>query len=98
MDLVILFETIMLLCFAASWPVSIYKSIKSRTAKGKSGLFVFLVFLGYIAGISKCILDSGLENFLLIPYTFNFFIVCMDFVLYFRNCKLDKIRDAEEKK
>ncbi|MDR1396376.1 MAG: hypothetical protein LBJ14_01380 [Desulfarculales bacterium] len=98
MDLVILFETVMLLCFAASWPVSIYKSVKSRTAKGKSGVFIMLVFSGYIAGIGKCLLDAGLDSFLLIPYTFNFFIVSIDLVLYFRNCKLDKLRDAEGEK
>lgn len=29
-------ETVMILAFGLSWPLSIYKSVKSRTAKGKS--------------------------------------------------------------
>ena len=32
----LVFETIMLLCFGASWPFNIAKSLRSRTAKGKS--------------------------------------------------------------
>ena len=29
-------ETLMIICFGLSWPLSVYKSWKSRTAKGKS--------------------------------------------------------------
>ena len=45
-------ETIMILAFGLSWPLSIYKSVKSRTAKGKSLQFEFFIWLGYIAGIA----------------------------------------------
>ena len=31
-----LLEIIMLICFGASWPISVAKSYKARTAKGKS--------------------------------------------------------------
>ena len=34
------FEVIMLCCFGASWPFNIARSIRSRTAKGKSLTFV----------------------------------------------------------
>ena len=30
------FEMIMLICFGLSWPFNITKSVRSRTAKGKS--------------------------------------------------------------
>ena len=30
------FEVIMLVCFGLSWPFNIAKSLRSRTAKGKS--------------------------------------------------------------
>ena len=44
-------ETVMILAFGLSWPLSIYKSVKSRTAKGKSLQFEIFIWLGYIAGI-----------------------------------------------
>lgn len=36
-------ETVMILAFGLSWPLSIYKSVKSRTAKGKSLQFEIFV-------------------------------------------------------
>lgn len=44
-------EMIMLICFGASWPVNISKLIRSKSTKGASILFYFLIWLGYIAGI-----------------------------------------------
>ena len=39
MNITDLLEALMILCFGISWPLSIYKSWKSRTAKGKSLTF-----------------------------------------------------------
>jgi hypothetical protein len=83
-------ETVMLLCFAISWPASIYKSLKSRTSKGKSLIFLLFVLIGYIAGISKVVISDGWTNFLMIPYCFNFTLVFIDLMIYFRNDRLDK--------
>ena len=44
------FEVIMLICFGASWPVSIIKTIKAKNPVGKSVAFLYLVLVGYIAG------------------------------------------------
>ena len=96
-------EILMILCFGASWPLNLAKSIKSRTAKGKSVLFLILVLLGYIAGITgKFLNESYMANFkdkwyVLVFYFINFFMVLADFILYFRNKKLDKEREAAEK-
>ena len=38
-----LLETLMIVCFGLSWPISIWKSWKSRTAQGKS--LIFEVFI-----------------------------------------------------
>ena len=45
-----IFEVIMLVCFGAAWPFSIYKMLKSKNSAGKSVLFLFIIFTGYIAG------------------------------------------------
>ena len=95
MTIVVFLETLMLICFAMSWPASLYKSWISRTAKGKSLIFLIFILLGYVAGISKVVIGEGWNSLLMIPYAFNFIIVFIDFLLYFRNVRLDKIRDAQ---
>ena len=41
----------MLLCFAAGWPFSIAKTLRTRQVAGKSPVFLAVVEAGYIAGI-----------------------------------------------
>lgn len=97
-------ETVMILAFGLSWPLSIYKSVKSRTAKGKSLQFEIFIWLGYIAGIAmKCIQCFALNKsgpiFYLswVFYCLNFVEITIDMILYFRNVKLDKEREAQSK-
>ena len=89
-------EIIMVLSFGASWPVSVIKSYKARTAKGKSPIFLFLIFFGYIAGIlSKFLNPNYMANisrswYVLFFYFLNLFMVGIDLALYFRNLSIDK--------
>ena len=46
-------EAIMVISFGISWPISIFKTLKSKTAAGKSPLFIGLIIFGYIAGLCK---------------------------------------------
>ena len=41
-----IFETIMLICFGAAWPLAVYKSHKTKSTKGKSLAFLYIIFLG----------------------------------------------------
>ncbi|MEA3224119.1 MAG: hypothetical protein U9P49_13285 [Thermodesulfobacteriota bacterium] len=83
-----IFEISMLVCFGAAWPSSIYKSYTSRTSKGKSVLFLFIVFLGYIAGIFHKVFYN--PDFVIFLYALNGALVFWDITLYFRNYALDK--------
>jgi hypothetical protein len=85
-----IFEIGMLLCFGAAWPLNIYKSLKSRTAAGRSILFQWAIIIGYICGIIHKILYSN--NIVLYLYILNLLMVSFDTVLYFRNKKLDQQR------
>jgi hypothetical protein len=40
-----IYEFVMLLCFGAAWPFSIYKSYVSRRNGGKSVIFLFVVLV-----------------------------------------------------
>ena len=99
-----LLEALMILCFGISWPLSIYKSWKSRTAKGKSLTFELFIWIGYIFGIIRKFLqlsanpDQEWLFFLAWAFYFlNFIEITIDMALYFRNVKLDKAADAAAK-
>ena len=49
-----IFEIIMLLCFGMSWPISVYKSIRSKSTKGKSAVFIIAAKLCFGADGSYC--------------------------------------------
>ena len=93
-------ETIMIICFGLSWPLLVYKSWKCRTVKGKSLLFTMFVWVGYIFGIAKnfILFASGSNSWIFFLgwafYFFNFLMISIDILLYFRNRKLDKEKDA----
>jgi hypothetical protein len=92
-------ETLMIVCFGLSWPLSVYKSWKSRTAKGKSLQFEIFIWIGYVFGITKNFVKffNGTDGWVFylgwVFYFINFIMITVDMILYFRNTKLDKERD-----
>lgn len=91
-----LLEALMIICFGLSWPVSIYKSYTSKTAKGKSLTFEIFIWIGYVFGIVRKILQihTGPEFDWLFYLGFVFYIlniaeITIDMLLYVRNRKLD---------
>ena len=77
-------ETIMLICFGLSWPISVYKSFTSKSTKGKSIIFTIAIMLGYLAGITGKIVGGNL-NYVFALYIVNLVFVSVDFALYFIN-------------
>ncbi len=90
-----IFEAGMLLCVGAAWPMNIIKSLRSRTAGGKSVIFQWAILVGYICGITNKLLYS--MDIVLVLYILNFVMVATDTVLIYRNRALDKRRAAGEK-
>ena len=86
-------EITMLICFGAAWPISIYKSWKSHSSKGKSLLFLAVIVVGYAAGIGKCLL-GGAHWSVVTLYFVNVCMVCADMALYFRNTALERTAAA----
>ncbi|MDR1735125.1 MAG: hypothetical protein LBR73_09655 [Oscillospiraceae bacterium] len=79
----------MVICFGLSWPLSIWKSLKARTAKGKSLFFLCAIDFGYAAGIAAKLV-TGRITYVFIFYCINLVLVTADIVLYFRNAALDR--------
>ena len=95
-DVTQLCEIAMLCIFGASWPFNIAKSIRSKTAKGKSVIFELLVILGYCFGLFGKIwtyMHTRILAYSTWFYVADISMVAIDVVLYARNTKLDRIRD-----
>lgn len=93
MDIVQLCEIAMLVAFGFSWPFNIVKSWRSRTAKGKSVVFEFIVVFGYLIGVAGKFITFHRTGVL--PYSTWFYLadilmVAIDIVLYFRNAAIDR--------
>ena len=84
-----IFEVLMLLCFGAAWPFSIYRSYKSRAVAGKSGIFLGIVLAGYVAGIFHKLLYS--MDFVIWLYAVNAGMVAVDIALFLRNKRLNNL-------
>ncbi len=82
------FEISMLICFGISWPFSIYKSYTSRSTKGKSLVFLYVIAAGYVAGI----LHKIFYHFdgVIVFYIINLLLVIADIALFYRNMWIEK--------
>jgi len=84
------FEGIMLVCFGAAWPVSIYKSYTSRTNQGKSVYFLLVILLGYVSGIIFQILSDAQAHLVIALFGLNTLMILIDIGLYIRNKRLTR--------
>jgi hypothetical protein len=80
------FEILMLLCFGAAWPFSIYRSARSRSVEGKSLFFLVVVLVGYVAGVLHKVIYR--YDYVIWLYALNGCMVLADIVLYLRNRRL----------
>lgn len=90
-----LLEAVMLICFGFSWPLNVYRNIKSHTAKGMSIAFILLIMTGYIAGITAKIVCNNF-SYVLAVYFINLAFVSVNLFVYFRNRKFDHQKLCEK--
>ena len=88
-------EAIMVICFGVSWPMNIVKSLRAKTAKGRSVLFLIFIIVGYIAGIAGKIISENI-TYVFAFYILNLCMVSVDFALYFVNRHRDAVRERKE--
>ena len=84
----------MLACFGISWPINVAKSLRARSAKGKSIFFEVIIIVGYLFGIAGKFF-SGAVNFVLALYFINLIVVSIDLALAIRNKHLDELEAAQ---
>lgn len=86
------FEMMMLVCFGLSWPFNIAKSLRSRTARGKSVLFEIMIIIGYFFGVAGKLIGDNI-TYVLAFYALDILLVGTDLMLTFRNRRLDRERE-----
>ena len=87
-------EAVMIVLFGISWPFNLLKSIRSKSTKGKSLLFLILIDLGYIAGITSKFVSTtfvwATDWWIFMVYVINFIFVSLDMIVYFINRSKEK--------
>ena len=83
-------ELIMLICFGISWPLSVCKSLRTKSTSGKSVIFLLAVIIGYLAGIASKIVGAQI-NYVLFMYCLNLLMVCVDLGVYFVNRHRERV-------
>ena len=88
-------EVSMLILFGISWPISLVKSIRSKSTKGKSLIFLILIDIGYICGMASKIVSTtfvwSTDWWVFAIYVINFSFVTSDLIVYFINKKREKM-------
>ncbi len=87
-------EAGMLVCFGLSWPMNAWKAYKARTAAGTSWQFLALICLGYGCGVAAKF-SLGTINWVVGVYLLNCIFLAINWVVYFRNRRLDAARAAK---
>jgi hypothetical protein len=89
-----IFEIVMLLCFGSSWPFAVVKTVKTKVVEGKSPVFLVLIFVGYLSGISfKLTFHFDLIVWL---YVLNGSLVFTEILLYLKYSSRPSLRNAQE--
>lgn len=76
-----IFESVMLICFGVSWPISIAKAVRTKDVSGKSPGFMTVICIGYISGVIHKL--RYCPDLVTILYVVNAIMVACDLCLYF---------------
>ena len=74
-----IFEALMLVCFGAAWPFSIYRMWKTKRSHGKSLLFLWIIWAGYLFGL--LFQWFGERSVVIYLYLLNALLVTVDLFL-----------------
>ena len=87
-------EVCMLVLFGVSWPISLIKSIRSKSTKGKSLIFLIFIDIGYVSGMMSKIVSTtfiwSTDWWIFAIYAINFSFVSADLFVYLINRSRNK--------
>ena len=83
-----IFEALMLVCFAASWPFNLLKAYRARTNVGTSLIFMLVIIAGYLCGLINKFVNDDI-SYVVFFYVFDLLLVFIGVLIYARNKTLD---------
>ncbi|MDR2301507.1 MAG: hypothetical protein LBF38_05645 [Deltaproteobacteria bacterium] len=84
-------ESCMLVAFGLAWPANIINSLRVKSSRARTPVFLFIVNTGYVFGVLAKIVSHNV-NYVVIFYLINMAMVSFDTYLYFRYRAQDKIK------
>jgi len=87
----------MLVCFGLSWPFNLAKSIKTRSTRGKSLVFLWAIVIGYLCGIAAKLVSRAPFReywYVYLVYMLNTVMVAGDLVLYYVNRRRERAEET----
>jgi hypothetical protein len=87
-----LFEATMMACFSISWVFSLIRSARSHSTGGKSIIFLWVILIGYLAGVAHKVFIF--RDWVVWLYSLNAAMVTADMLLYYRNRREERARRA----
>jgi hypothetical protein len=87
-----IFEIIMLICFGSSWPFAVAKTFRTKVVKGKSPVFLVLIFIGYLAGVSNKLVTGF--DYVIWLYGLNGSMVLTEIILYIKYEKPNAVKQC----
>ncbi|MDR1656627.1 MAG: hypothetical protein LBT47_03585 [Deltaproteobacteria bacterium] len=85
-----IFESAMMVTFGLAWPANILNSLRVKSSRGRTPVFLIIIIVGYLMGLTaKFISPNGL-NYVAVFYLINLGMVSFDLFLYYRYRALDR--------
>jgi hypothetical protein len=81
----------MLVAFGLAWPANIANSLRIKSSRTRSPVFLVIVISGYFLGMGAKLAGPGI-NYVFYFYLANTLMVSFDLFLYCRYRRLDRLR------
>jgi hypothetical protein len=85
-------ESCMMVSFGCAWPANIVNSLRIKSSRGRSPVFLIIVNLGYLFGITAKIVGHNV-NYVAGFYLINMAMVSFDTYLYYLYRARDRAND-----
>jgi hypothetical protein len=85
-------ESAMMVTFGLAWPANILNSLRVKSSRGRTPVFLIIIILGYVLGLTAKLFSPQGLNYVALFYLVNLVMVSVDLSLYFRYRALDRQR------
>jgi uncharacterized membrane protein len=85
-------ESAMMVTFGLAWPANIMNSLRVKSSRGRTPVFLMIIIVGYLFGLAAKFLSPTGLNYVAFFYLLNLIMVSIDLTLYFRYRATDRAK------